>query len=161
MLHTLYLGTQRPQWGLPHHRSRGHTKPLWYHNVMTQLRPSKILSTLGLNKARTILFLGHPYTPKPILPIKAWITSFKPTISLVLCWCGICLGYYTQPMVQAHTCCAQAVPKERPLTLFSTCLACFFKPINPFTYNNNNDNNRNNNNNNNNNKNNNNNNNFY
>ncbi|KAH9707327.1 Integrase catalytic domain-containing protein [Citrus sinensis] len=38
--------------------------------VMTQPRPGKILSALGLNKARTDLFLGRPYTPKRVLPIK-------------------------------------------------------------------------------------------
>ncbi|GAY47065.1 hypothetical protein CUMW_101740 [Citrus unshiu] len=37
---------------------------------MTQPRPGKILSALGLNKARTDLFLGRPYTPKRVLPIK-------------------------------------------------------------------------------------------
>ncbi|KAK9182645.1 hypothetical protein WN944_025791 [Citrus x changshan-huyou] len=38
--------------------------------VMTQPRPGKILSALGLNKARTDLFLGHLYTPKRVLTIK-------------------------------------------------------------------------------------------
>ena len=37
---------------------------------MTQPRPDKILFALGLNKARTDLFLGCPYTPKRVLPIK-------------------------------------------------------------------------------------------
>ncbi|KAH9671519.1 SWIM-type domain-containing protein [Citrus sinensis] len=55
---------------------------------MTQPRPGKILSALGLNKARTDL-LGRPYTPKRVLPIKVWITPYKPSISPVLCRCGI------------------------------------------------------------------------
>ena len=62
---------------------------------MTQPRPGKILSALGLNKARTDLFLGRPYTPKRVLPIKVWITPYKPNISPVLCRCGIRLGCYT------------------------------------------------------------------
>ena len=88
------LGTQSTRWGLPHHRSRGHAKPLWYHNVMTQPRPDKILSALSLNNAYTGLFLGRPYTPKRILPIKVWITPYKPSISPVLCRCEICLRCY-------------------------------------------------------------------
>ena len=63
------LGTQSTPWGLPHHHSRGHAK-LWYHNVMTQPRPDNILSALGLNNARTSLFLRHSYTSKHILSIK-------------------------------------------------------------------------------------------
>ena len=64
---------------------------------MTQPRPGKILSALGLNKARTDLFLGRPYTPKRVLPIKVWITPYKPSISPVLCRCGIRLGCYIHP----------------------------------------------------------------
>ncbi|GAY56837.1 hypothetical protein CUMW_174950 [Citrus unshiu] len=64
---------------------------------MTQPRSGKILSALGLNKARTDLFLGRPYTPKCVLPIKVWITPYKPSISLVLCRCGIRLGCYIHP----------------------------------------------------------------
>ena len=89
------LETQRPRWGLPHHRSRGHAEPLWYHNVMTQPKPGNILSALGLNKARTDLFLGRLYTPKRVLPIKLWITPYIPSISPVLCRCGIRLGCYS------------------------------------------------------------------
>ena len=37
-----------------------------YSVVMTQPKLGKILSALGLNKARTVLFMGCPYTPKPI-----------------------------------------------------------------------------------------------
>ena len=78
------LGTQRPRWGLPHHRSRGHAELLWYHNVMTQPSFSKILSALGLNNGRTVLFMGRPYTSKRVLPIKVWITPYKRSISPVL-----------------------------------------------------------------------------
>ena len=67
-------------------------------SVMTQPRPSKIFSALGLNKTRTILFLGRPYTPKCVLPIKVWITPYKSNISLVLCRCGIRLGCYIHPL---------------------------------------------------------------
>ena len=89
----------------PHHRSRGHAEPLWYHNVMTQPRPDKllsqprpgkILSALGLKKAHTVLFLERPYTPKCVLPIKVCITPYKPSISPVLCRCGICLKCYNR-----------------------------------------------------------------
>ncbi|KAH9726509.1 putative disease resistance RPP13-like protein 1 [Citrus sinensis] len=66
-------------------------------NVMTQLRPGKILSVLDLNKTCTDLFLGRPYTPKRVLPIKVWITLYKPSISPVLCRCGIRLGCYIHP----------------------------------------------------------------
>ncbi|KAH9678780.1 D-glutamic acid-adding enzyme [Citrus sinensis] len=45
-----------------------HTPPLG--DSASSLRPGKILSALGLNKARTDLFLGRPYTPKRVLPIK-------------------------------------------------------------------------------------------
>ena len=65
--------------------------------VMTQPRPGKILSALGLNKARTDLFLGRPYTPKRVLLIKVWITPYKPSISPVLCRCGIRLRCYIHP----------------------------------------------------------------
>ncbi|KAK9183300.1 hypothetical protein WN944_026451 [Citrus x changshan-huyou] len=64
-------------------------------NVITQPRPDKILSALGFNKARTGLFLGRPYTPKRVLPIKVWITPYKSSISPVLYRCGIRLGCYS------------------------------------------------------------------
>ncbi|KAH9650812.1 MJK13.9 protein [Citrus sinensis] len=38
--------------------------------VMTQLRPDKILSALGPNKARISFVFGHPCTPKRILPME-------------------------------------------------------------------------------------------
>ena len=66
--------------------------------VMIQSKSDKILSALDLNKARTILFLGRPYTPKRILPIKVWITLYKPNISPVLCRCEICLKCYIHPL---------------------------------------------------------------
>ena len=44
-------------------------------SVMTQPRLGKILSALRLNKTHTVLFLGHPYTSKRVLPIKVWITA--------------------------------------------------------------------------------------
>ena len=62
--------------------------------VMTQPRPDKILSAFGLNKTRTILFIGLSYTSKCILPIKVWITPYKLNISLVLCQCKIYLECY-------------------------------------------------------------------
>ena len=64
---------------------------------MTQPRYLKILSALGLNKARAVLFLGHPYTPKRILPIKMWSTPYKFSISHMLYQCGIYLGCYIHP----------------------------------------------------------------
>ena len=82
------LGTQHPRWGLPHYRSRGHAEPLWYHNVMTQLRPGKILSALGLNKARTDLLLGRPYTPK------RWNMNVQPKRGW---WIGILKFILTNP----------------------------------------------------------------
>ena len=63
---------------------------------MTQPRSDKILSALGLNKAYMVSFLGRPYTPKRVLPIKVWITPYKSSMSLVLCQCGICLGCYNR-----------------------------------------------------------------
>lgn len=39
-------------------------------SVMVQPQPGKILFAFGLNKARTILFMRCPYTPKRVLPIK-------------------------------------------------------------------------------------------
>lgn len=39
-------------------------------SVMTQRKPSKVLSVFGLNKARTVLFLERPYTSKRVLSIK-------------------------------------------------------------------------------------------
>ena len=44
-------------------------------SVMTQPRLGKILSALSLNKAHIVLFLGHPYTSKHVLPIKVWIMT--------------------------------------------------------------------------------------
>ena len=41
---------------------------------MTQPKPNKILSALGFNKTRTVLFLGYQYTTKRVLLIKVWIT---------------------------------------------------------------------------------------
>ena len=64
---------------------------------MTQPKPSKKLPVLGLNKAQTILFMGRLYTPKRILPIKVWITPYKPNISPVLYQCEIRLECYILP----------------------------------------------------------------
>ena len=46
-------------------------------SIMTQPRPGKIFSTLGLTKARTILFRERPYSPKRVLPIKVVITRTR------------------------------------------------------------------------------------
>ena len=59
---------------------------------MTQPKSDKILSALSFKKTRTVLFSGHPYTPKHVLPIKVWITFYKPNISPVVCRCEIRLG---------------------------------------------------------------------
>ena len=66
-------------------------------SVITQPKPGKIVSALDLNKVYTILFLRCTYTPKYALPIKVWITPYKPSISSILCQCEICLGCYIHP----------------------------------------------------------------
>ena len=63
---------------------------------MTQPKFGKILSALHLNKNRTILFLGRPYTRKRVLPIKTWIITYKLNISHILYRCEIYLGVTLQ-----------------------------------------------------------------
>ena len=82
-------------------QSNGQTVPILHHDnifVIIQPIPIKIWSALGLDKARAVLFPGRPCTPKRVLPIKVWITPYKPSISLVLCQCGIRLGCYIHPL---------------------------------------------------------------
>ena len=57
------LKTQRSRWGLPHHHSRGHAEPLWYYNIMTQLKPVKILFALTLTRPVRFCFWGA-HTPQ-------------------------------------------------------------------------------------------------
>ena len=71
-------------------------------SIMTQPRPDKILSVLGLNKAHTILLMWCPCTSKRILPIKVWITPYKPSISFMLCRYGFRLGCYISVMTQSR-----------------------------------------------------------
>lgn len=59
--------------------------------VMTQLRPVKMLSALGLSKTRLLFFLGRPYIQKCVLLIKVWTTTYKPKISPIFYRCWICL----------------------------------------------------------------------
>ena len=65
---------------------------------MTQPTPCKILSTLGLNKACTVLFLERSYTPKPSCQLRYESPLINPAYSLLLYRCRIRLGCYIHPL---------------------------------------------------------------
>ena len=92
-------------------------------SVMTQPKYDKVLSTLYLNKARTVLFLGA-HTPQNVsCQWKYESPPYKPSISPVLCRCEICLGCYVHPFRDSTSSLRFAPPSlkrtcEAPLILF-------------------------------------------